>query len=55
LFLWKALKTFKSEGKFVTAEGTNFQKEDSEFKGVTFKGLSPAITPLGKRKQCSGN
>ena len=50
MFLWKALKKFKSERKFVTADGTDFQKEDSKLNGVIFKGLSPATTPFGKRK-----
>jgi hypothetical protein len=47
--LWKALKKFKSEREFVTADGADFQEENSKLYSRTFKGLSPFTTPFGKR------
>jgi hypothetical protein len=43
-------KTFKSERRFETADGTDFQEEHSILYSGNFKGLSPSTTPFGKRR-----
>jgi hypothetical protein len=50
LFFWKAFKTFKSEGGFEYADGSDFQEENSNLCSATVKGLSPSTTPFGKKK-----
>ena len=46
----RPFKTLKSEGRFEYADGSDFQEEESNLYSRTFKGLSPSITPFGKRK-----
>jgi hypothetical protein len=50
IFLWKAFKTLKSERGVDSADGTDFQEENSKLYRGTSKGLSPSTTPLGKRR-----
>jgi hypothetical protein len=39
-------KTFESERRFETANGTDSQEENSKLYSGVFKGLSPSTTPL---------
>jgi hypothetical protein len=53
--LWKTfkrIKELKSERKIDNADGTDFQEENSKLYGKNPKGLSPSITPFGKRRLC---
>ena len=47
---WQAFKTFKSDRRFETSDGPDFQEENSKLYRRTFKGLSPSTTPLWKKK-----
>jgi hypothetical protein len=45
----EAFKIFKSESRFETADGSDFQEENSNLYRGTSKGLYPSTTPFGQR------
>jgi len=53
-FLRRAFKTFKSERRFEDADGSDFQEENSNLYGGTFKNLYPPTLPLERESLAVG-